>query len=253
MTKASIQLRSKETVARLNSKDRVREIEAAVAQCVASHIDVPELWKSELQELNDYLKQNTLNPTNTFEGFFVDEVRWPKDLLANPFPLGTLYDPIWTDMLHNFIPAVTVVRAWCINSYLGLDDAYTDDLRIRSREVQNAWVSACTVLGPDPTKRQVASLLNEGGRVSKPRFDEDFQDDVLLLAKANDADCKPTSIWTFFWFHRSGQCSLGRFTSYLSEGEVLEIFDAYVMDINNLNSPNSGDLPILISPEYLVG
>jgi len=253
MKKASIRLRSKETVARLNCKDRVREIEAAVAQCVASHMDIPESWKSELQELEEYLRQNVINPTDTFDRFFVDEVAWPKDLLSNPFPLGTLYEPIWTDILHNLIPSVTVVRAWCINSYLGLNDQYTADLRVRSKEISNAWVSICTVLGPGPTKRQAAALLNEGGRVGKPRFDEDFQDDVMLLSKANDEDGKPTSIWAFFWFHRSGQSSLGRFVSDLSDGEVLEIFDTYVRDINGLNSPNSGDLPILITPEYLVG
>lgn len=96
------------------------------------------------------------------------------------------------------------------------------------------------------TKAQIFEKLSEKGRVFHSKLDWDFQDDVLILAKARD-------LWYFFWFDRDGSdCSIGRFRAAGVESQVV-IQDFREWCLQGLESEQAGGRPREIPLHYFQG
>lgn len=209
----------------------------------------------------------------SFRNYFIKENERPRDIAFNPLPLGTRYVDVSNTFLNGFINYVDICRAYCVNIHLMPDDEYEEDLRVMDTGAkETVWISVKDIIPAPITKNKVVRLLNEPSRTFHVKLDNDFQDDVLILAKPQHLDemplgevfspsdntvrnmtLDPYRMWYFFWFSRTGTgCDIGRFATQDLDAEVIANFDLYAKEINAMHSETPTD-PYLIQPHYFQG
>jgi hypothetical protein len=188
-----------------------------------------------------------------FFDYFTHHEAHPMDIPINPLPLGTVYEYVGSQFLNGLVPYVKPVRAWVVNRYLAANDEYPGELTVSFSGID---MSIQDILKTTtPTKAQVISILNEPACVVTPRYDVDFQDDLVFLAIVPEKKkhCKG-KMWYYFWYDRDcSDCCIGRFRSTDSEENIFKSFDEFVLESNQMGKPDHIDIndpPFLINLSY---
>jgi hypothetical protein len=195
-----------------------------------------------------------------FDDFFTESIEYPRDIALNPLPINTEYIYVSTTFLNGFINYVTIKRAWCLNRYLKLEDPYEEhgknvELKVQEPSGSSKWINILELFQRMPTKREVIEILNQKGRIYHCGLDNDFQDDIIILANARHLNLTDSKMWYYFWFDRDcSDCCIGRFETEMSEPEIFELFDQHVKDRNaDCNILGNVDPPTLIEISYFSG
>jgi hypothetical protein len=186
-----------------------------------------------------------------FNDLFYDDIEHPQDVAVNPLPVGILYVCVSSDFLNAFINYVDIKRAWCLNRYFKLDDAYEGHASVQDPPNSFNWVKLKELVS---TKRQAIEILNQVGRPFHGRIDIDFGDDVLIIGKAKTEYGEESNIWLFFWFDRDcSDCCIGRFELKISEDELYLMFDQHAKDAVGKDENEDSDTPTMINMSYFNG
>lgn len=155
--------------------------------------------------------------------YFTDSIDRPQDVVANPLPLGLLYEEVSTDLLDGFINHCTILSGFALQT-----DAWPDDLDhhgVVIRDVHNPrlWFTVFP-----KTYDNAYELLVDPKNYSHPQLHR-FRQDVLILGKAKiDPINDESVIYIYFFYGIAGRCDIGRFTTNDSEDQVLAEFSRYV-------------------------
>lgn len=179
--------------------------------------------------------------TTPFSKYFRDEVEYPRDIAANPLPIGTRYDYVSNTFLNGFINYVSVVKGFVLARYCGWTEQDWIDAQNQDHECQirNPETRCMEWIKVEPkSKDELFNLVTAKNAISSPKMDCDFQDDVMILAKITTDEDK--TLWYFFWFDRDcSDCSIGRFLTNDTDEEVIASFTEYVMN-HHANDPRFG-------------
>jgi len=177
---------------------------------------------------------------SSFISYFDDEKEYPKGIVFNPIPLGILYTYISNIFLNAFINYVDIQKSFI----LGRHHDWYDDLS------ENGEITiSVSEPGQSPikksfkTKQEIYDTLTKPKTAIHPRLDVDFQDDVLILAKAYD-ESNIKFNWVFFWFDRdNSDCCIGKFNTNDTDEIVIKAFEKFCN--NPIRSPYlSKEIPL---------
>lgn len=186
-----------------------------------------------------------------FNNYFENQVGYPKDIALNPLPLGTEYQYVSSDFLNGFINYVTIVKAHVLGRYHAWDEELQEPHTISVQEGSFNWVKKeCK------TKDELYAALTVKGATYHVHLDDDFQDDVLILAEAGKTELGQVC-YVFFWYDRDcSDCCIGRFATDDCKEEVIEIFDRFVnQDLVGFGSNDHGarEIPLHYFQGWLRG
>lgn len=188
-----------------------------------------------------------------FHSYFDDvELGIEEDTIS----MGCLYEYVSGSVLEKYIKTVTPIRAWVVNRYLAATDIFQYNIQVN---FSGEELSIQDILETKtPTKAQVISLLNQPYCSIEPKYDRDFQDDLVILAKFDNSEqTTEESIYCYFWFDRDcSDCCIGQFSSSDAEDDIISSFDAMVHESNQMGKPDHveyNDQPFLIKLSYFSG
>jgi hypothetical protein len=143
---------------------------------------------------------------------------YPRDILDNPLPLGTLYSYVGSSLLSGFINLAKIKKAYVLERYVGWDEVVNVDINIQSPPHSFKWIRI-----PACTKQELFEAVTKEGATHHVQPDYMLQDDVLILSRTEGGT------WVFFWMDRdSSDCCIGRFVTDDSDEDVIKEFDRYV-------------------------
>lgn len=184
-----------------------------------------------------------MNATKNFEhvraflDFFTDSKEYPKDIAANPLPMGTLYDFVSNQFLDGFINYVTIKKAYAVAHYESWTSAPRVVIQLYQRE-------------PLKTLEEKFDEVIASNAFGNSTLYDHFETDILILSKIDNFvrdeidDDEGTAAWMFFWYNGdNSDCCIGRFKTELPEQDVIKRFEKYVQNIEH-NVGGEKEIPL---------
>jgi len=158
--------------------------------------------------------------------YFPENVEYPEDIAERPLPFGTLYSYVSSTFLNGFINYVDILKAYVAERYHKWDEPLQDGYKISITDPPGSfnWVSKICY-----TKNELF------GNITIPRSNfhsdfVDFQDDVIILAQAQNK-LENSQCFYLFWYDRDcSDCLIGRFVSGDSKEDIIKAFDYYIKE-----------------------
>jgi len=188
---------------------------------------------------------------NSFTDYFTDNIEYPSDIAINPLPIGKEYIYVSSTFLNGFINYVTPIKAFVLGRYHKWDEPIDHTVTIQDPPGSFNWVEKkCK------TKDELYNSLIVSDAVYHVGVDNDFQDDVLILAKAGQVDGEG-ECYFFFWYDRDcSDCCIGRFISQDLELDIINRFTKYInkeLAGNNYNAHGAKEIPLNYFKGWITG
>lgn len=168
-----------------------------------------------------------------FLAYFPIQEEYPKYVASELLPVNTLWEYVSNSFLNGIINYVAPVKAYVLGRYLRWDEDPDTEIQIQEPPGSFKWKKI-----KPKTKDELFTALVVPGAVCHSNLDTAFQDDVLILAKAPQADPKAQTLWVFFWFDRDcSDCCIGRFTTEDYDEVVIHKFTRYVQSRDKEDNP----------------
>lgn len=184
-----------------------------------------------------------------FRNYFDETEEYPCNIALHPLPLGMEYLYVTTTFLNGFINYVKPIKAFVLGRYRTWDEQLEHTISVQEPPGSRNWVQReCK------SKNELFDALTVPEAVMHVKLDVDFQDDVLILARAGKIDDQVC--YYFFWFDRdcSDSC-IGRFITEDPESEVIASFTQYINGTlkEDANEHGAREIPLHYFKGWLEG
>ena len=145
------------------------------------------------------------------ERYFNDFVDYPKDIAVNPLPFNVMYNFVSSTFLNGFINYVEIRKAFVLSHYYKWDEYKKHIVTIQSKN--NKPYKKLFI-----NKNDIYNALIKPGAKFHSELDRDFNDDVIILARAGETD---TGMCYYYFYYDldCSDCSISRFI--VKEAEYL--------------------------------
>jgi len=170
-----------------------------------------------------------------FLDYFTDNIEYPNNVALDPIPIGILWSYISSTFLNGFINYVTIVKAFVLGRYYAWDEEINYTISVMDPPGSFNWTEKkCK------TKDDLYQELVKKKAVFHVNPDYDFQDDVVILAKAGNTEAG--ICYFYFWYDMDcSDCCIGRFITDDNEENVITSFYDYVTkDLKEFGSNDHG-------------
>lgn len=166
-----------------------------------------------------------MNNKKEFCNYFDNYDDHEYDFAFKPLPSGVLSEYVSSTYLDGFINYVTIIKAFLLTRYYEWD--YLNERRNPEKR----------------TKRQQFDWIKSGKGDCHTKIYRDFDDDVLILAKAYNYD-KTLFRWIVFYYDRDvSDCMIGAFETEDSDEEVISLFSKYAQTIITNHQNEAEEIP----------
>ncbi|MCK9416139.1 hypothetical protein M0Q97_05725 [Candidatus Dojkabacteria bacterium] len=148
--------------------------------------------------------------------YFNDEIQYPKEIVHNPIPYGTVWTYVSSTFLNGFINYVNPIACFVIDRYTA------DDVEIENVILCNKGDILCNWYDWKGSKKELTDAIVSGEKKMHHTNLGCFDDDIIILAKI-ETENNDTNKYIFFWFDMDvSDCSIGKFETNDIESDVIQ-------------------------------
>lgn len=178
-----------------------------------------------------------------FNNYFIDSIDYPNDIAVNPLPLNVMYNYVSSTFLNGFINYVEIRKAFVLSQYYRWNEQINHTISIQDPPKSCKWVDKTF-----RTKDELFNTLIIPGIQFHTKLDRDFNDAVVILARAGEIDNPPGMCYYYFYYDLDcSDCNISRFLVKEAEYIVTKKFIYYI------NSFEYKDKPREIPFHYFTG
>lgn len=141
-------------------------------------------------------------PKKTIWDYFDDTIDYPKEVIHNPIPYGTVWNYIASTYLNGIVNYAKPLKLFVVDRYTA---------------------RTAKIGGSNVTKQKLMDSFITGNIHRGDWRLSAFEDDIILLGKVETDTLDDVGRYVFFYFDRDvSDCSVGKFETSDSEEEVMQ-------------------------------